>query len=218
MPPLHLPFHARCLEQAHALLASGARCGQRKILGIVAPPGAGKSTLAHALVQSLGTQAQLVPMDGFHLSNAELQRLGRATRKGAADTFDVAGYAHLLQRIRSQKADRTIYAPDFCRQVDEALAAVIAIDAATPLIITEGNYLLLPSPDWRQVRQSLDCVWYLDIDDTTRQQQLLERHMRYGRDRESALAWIAQTDEPNALQIKATRGQADWVIGMGDGV
>jgi pantothenate kinase len=209
---MHCTAHARCLEQAHALIAAGARSGQRKILGIVAPPGAGKSTLAQSLKQALGAQAQLLPMDGFHLSNAQLQRLGRSDRKGAADTFDVAGYAQLLQRVRRQKPDETIYAPDFRREVDEAVAAAIAIDPATPLVITEGNYLLHPNHGWLEIRQHLDVVWYLDIDDQTRQQQLLERHMRHGRDRATAIAWIAQTDEPNAMQVKRTRSQADWII------
>ncbi len=212
MAPAHPVLPARCLEQAHALIAASVHCGQRKILGIVAPPGAGKSTLAEALLQALGAQAQLLPMDGFHLSNLQLQRLGRSARKGAADTFDVAGYASLLQRIRRQQAGETIYAPDFDRTRDEPLAAAIAIDASTPLVITEGNYLLQPDPDWRQVRQWLDQVWYLDVDPQTRQQQLLERHMRYGRTRAQALAWIAQTDEPNAEQIQRHRHLADWVI------
>ena len=217
MPPMSVP--AAVLERAQQLLASALQSGQRKLLGIAAAPGAGKSTLASALQRALGPQALVVPMDGFHLANGQLQRLNRAARKGAADTFDVAGYANLLQRIRHQQrglgdngVDNTIFAPDFNRDLEEAIAGAIAIGSDNALVITEGNYLLRPEPAWQAARASLDAVWYLDVDDTLRQQRLLERHMRYGRTREQALAWMAQSDEPNAVQIRDTRALADWVM------
>jgi pantothenate kinase len=194
------------LERAQALIASG----RRKILGIAAAPGAGKSTLAEKLLQALGAQAQIVPMDGYHLANSELQRLGRAGRKGASDTFDAAGYVCLLRRIQSQQPGETIYAPEYRRELEEGIAGAIAIEASTPLVITEGNYLLLEEAGWADVRGVLDEVWFLDIDSSLRQQRLLERHMRFGRSREAALAWIAQTDEPNAQRIERTRYRADW--------
>lgn len=194
------------LERAQALIASG----QRKILGIAAAPGAGKSTLAEKLLQALGAQVQIVPMDGFHLANSELQRLGRADRKGAPDTFDAAGYVSLLRRIHSQQAGQTIYAPEYRRELEEAIAGAIAIEASTTLVITEGNYLLLEDGAWADVRGVLDEVWFLDIDSALRQQRLLARHMRFGRSREAALAWIASTDEPNAQRIEGTRHRADW--------
>lgn len=196
------------LQRARALLASG----QRKILGIAASPGAGKSTLAESLLQALGSQAQVVPMDGFHLANSELKRLGRAGRKGAPDTFDAAGYVNLLRRIHSQQPGETVYAPEYRRELEEGIAGAIAIEHNTPLIITEGNYLLLDDGAWSQVRTVLDESWYLDIDSTVRQQRLLERHMRFGRSREAALEWIAVTDEPNAQRIERSRHRADWVI------
>jgi pantothenate kinase len=194
------------LQRARALIASG----QRKILGIAAAPGAGKSTLAENLLQALGDQAQIVPMDGFHLANSELQRLGRAGRKGAPDTFDAAGYVNLLRRIRSQQHGETVYAPEYRRELEEGIAGAIAIEASTPLIITEGNYLLLEEGAWAAARGVLDEAWFLDLDSTVRQQRLLERHMRFGRSREAALAWIAMTDEPNARRIERTRHRADW--------
>ena len=196
------------LQRARALLASG----QRKILGIVASPGAGKSTLAQSLQQALGDQAQIVPMDGFHLANTALQRLGRAGRKGAPDTFDAQGYVNLLRRIQGQQPGETIYAPEYRREFEEGIAGAIAVEATTPLIITEGNYLLLEEGAWRDVRGVLDEAWFLDVDATVRQQRLLERHMRFGRSREAALQWIAVTDEPNAQRIERTRPRADWVV------
>lgn len=202
------PLPPAVLQRARALLASG----QRKILGIVASPGAGKSTLAQSLLQALGQQAQIVPMDGFHLANSELKRLGRAGRKGAPDTFDAAGYVNLLRRIRGQAPGETIYAPEYRRELEEGIAGAIAVDASTPLIITEGNYLLLEDGAWGDVRGVLDEAWFLDLDTSVRHQRLLERHMRFGRSQEAALAWIAGTDEPNAQRIERTRQRADWVI------
>jgi pantothenate kinase len=199
---------AEVLQRAQALIASG----QRKILGIAAAPGAGKSTLAEGLLQALGTQAQIVPMDGFHLANSTLQRLGRQGRKGAPDTFDAAGYVNLLRRIHAQQAGETIYAPEYRREFEEGIAGAIAIEASTPLIITEGNYLLLPEGAWSPVRGLLNEAWYLEIDSQLRQQRLLERHMRFGRSREDALRWIDVTDEPNAQRIALSRPQADWLI------
>lgn len=204
----HHPLPAGALERARQLLASG----QRTVLGIAAAPGAGKSTLAEGLRQALGVAAQVVPMDGYHLANSELQRLGRAGRKGAPDTFDAAGYVNLLRRIREQQPGETIYAPEFRRDLEEGIAGAIAIEASTPLIITEGNYLLLEDGAWSAVRSVLHEAWYLDIDTALRQQRLLERHMRFGRSREAALHWIAVTDEPNAQRIEHTRHRADWVV------
>jgi pantothenate kinase len=196
------------LQRAQALLASG----QRKILGIAASPGAGKSTLAESLLKALGVQAQVVPMDGYHLANSTLQRLGRAGRKGAPDTFDSAGYVNLLRRIQSQQPGETVYAPEYRREFEEGIAGAIAIEHDTPLIITEGNYLLLDEGAWGQVRTVLDETWFLDIDSALRQQRLLERHMRFGRSRKAALEWIAVTDEPNAQRIERSQHRADWVI------
>jgi pantothenate kinase len=199
----------QALERAQRLLARGTRC----ILGIAAPPGAGKSTLAEALARALGAQAQVVPMDGFHLANSELQRLGRAQRKGAADTFDAAGYCHLLQRLRNPSPGETVYAPSYLRGLEEAVAGAIAVPDSTQLVITEGNYLLLDDPQWASVRGLLDETWYLDVDETLRNQRLLARHMQFGRSREDALAWIDSTDAPNTRRIAASRARADWVVG-----
>jgi pantothenate kinase len=164
------------------------------------------------LAEALGVQAQVVPMDGFHLANSELQRLGRAHRKGAPDTFDAVGYRHLLQRLRDQPAGETIYAPAYLRELEEGLAGAIAVQPETRLIITEGNYLLLEDGAWAGVRDALDEAWYLEVDDTLRHTRLLARHMQFGRNREDAMAWIANTDEPNALRIAAARHRADWTV------
>jgi pantothenate kinase len=204
--PMNLP--TLYLSRVEALLDSG----QRSILGIVAPPGAGKSTLAQALAAQYPDRVQVVPMDGFHLANSELLRLGRSGRKGAPDTFDAAGYAHLLQRLSQQGEREVVYAPDYRREIEEAVAGAIAVLPATRLIVTEGNYLLLDDSPWPRVREQIDEVWYLDVDQALRRERLLQRHMFFGRSRERALSWIASTDEPNAVRIARTRHKADLCV------
>ena len=187
------------------LLASG----QRRLIGLVGPPGAGKSTLSAAILAALPGQAQVVPMDGYHLAQRELERLGRADRKGAPDTFDSAGYVALLRRLREQRGDEIVYAPEFRREIEEPIANAIPVFAHTPLIVTEGNYLLLEDGPWAQVRGLLDEVWYIDTDEAARGAWLLARHMHHGRSAEAAAAWIAGTDEPNARLIAAGKARAD---------
>ena len=186
--------------------------GRRKLLGLTGPPGGGKSTLAQALLEALPGRAIVVPMDGFHLANAELARLGRADRKGAPDTFDSAGYVALLQRLKAQRAGEVVYAPEFHRDIEEAVAGAIAVPSQVPLVITEGNYLLLDDGPWRDVRPLLDEVWYVDVDDALRRERLVQRHMRFGRSLEAARDWVASTDEPNARRIALTRGRADLLL------
>ena len=194
------------LARAHRLAATG----QRRILGIVGAPASGKSTLADRLAIELGQAVAGVPMDGFHLSQQQLTRLNRAQRKGAPDTFDVAGYRDLLQRIRRAfTSQETVYAPGFYRDIEEPIAASLAIHADTPLVITEGNYLLLEDEPWPDVTDLLDEIWFLDIDTDAREQRLLARHERFGRSPEAAVAWMQQTDRPNAERINATAERAD---------
>jgi pantothenate kinase len=199
---------AHCLARAEALVADG----QRKLLGIVGPPGGGKSTFAQALFDALPGRAVIVPMDGFHLANAELARLGRAQRKGAPDTFDSAGYVALLRRLKGQPAGEFVYAPLFRRDIEEAIAGAIAVEPQVPLVITEGNYLLLDEPPWRELRALLDEVWFVEVDDHLRRERLVQRHMRYGRSAQAAREWMASTDEPNAQRVAATRHRADICI------
>ena len=207
------PIPAGSLARLHALMAGG----QRKLLGLVGAPGAGKSTLAAALLEAIGAdRAQVVPMDGFHLANVELQRLGRAGRKGAPDTFDSAGYVALLQRLREQRPDGDIvYAPEFRREIEEPVAGAIAVLPTTQLVITEGNYLLHDAGAWGGAAALLDEVWYVDIDDAVREERLVRRHQQFGRSVEEARAWVASTDAPNARLISATRVRAQHVLPWG---
>lgn len=199
-------------DRLAALLASG----RRTILGIAGPPGSGKSTLAQALLEHVRSQglahSVILPMDGYHLANAELARLGRAARKGAEDTFDSAGYVQLLSRLREQQAGDIVYAPQFLREIEEAIAGSIAIAHETQLIITEGNYLLLDRGHWARVRPLLDEVWYVDVDPALRLQRLIARHVQFGRSPAEAEAWVMNSDEINAALIETTRSRADRIV------
>lgn len=196
-------------EPCKARLAALMDGGGRRMLGIVGPPGCGKSTLAEALLDFLGDRAVAVPMDGYHLANVELARLGRAARKGAEDTFDSAGYVALLRRLKAQQANEIVYAAQFRRDIDEAIANAIPVFPQTPLVITEGNYLLLDHGHWAAIRGLLDEIWYVDIDHGVRRERLVRRHMHFGRSLAAAENWVAETDEPNAVRIEATKWRAD---------
>ncbi len=194
------------LDAARSLIDSS----KRRILGLVGAPGSGKSTLSEALLAALGDQAQVVPMDGFHLSNRQLDALGRAQRKGAPDTFDAFGYRDLLHRLRASYRNReTVYAPGFYREIEEPIAASIAVTPGSPLIITEGNYLLLEEEPWPRVRAMLDEVWFLDVDRELREERLVARHMQFGRTERQAREWVRTTDAPNAERIEAMAASAD---------
>jgi pantothenate kinase len=200
------------IEHALARLVASLVPGQRTMLGLVGAPGAGKSTVAARLLAALPGRAVVVPMDGFHLANSELARLGYSERKGAPHTFDSAGYVALLARLRQRAAGEVVYAPAFRREIEEAVAGAIAVPPEIELVITEGNYLLLGDGHWAGVRPQLDAVWYVDIDDALRRSRLIARHVHYGRTEEQAREWVMRSDEANAVLVAASRARADLLL------
>jgi pantothenate kinase len=199
------PSEAALVDRAGRLAAAGGR----RVLGIAGPPGAGKSTLAERVVAALGPGvARLVAMDGFHYAQAELVRLGRAERKGAPDTFDADGFAALLARLRESQDD-VVYAPLFRREIEEPIACAVPVPREVPLVVTEGNYLLL----WPGVPPLLDEAWYIAAaDEPARVERLIGRHVAFGRTPEAAREWVLRSDEANARVIAATRERADLVV------
>ncbi|MFE7765651.1 nucleoside/nucleotide kinase family protein [Streptomyces sp. NPDC057438] len=195
--------------------ASLARPGRRTLLGIAGGPGAGKTTLAERLTRVLNGDgapwAAHVPMDGFHLADAELDRLGRRDRKGAPDTFDAAGYAALLERLR-RDGDDVVYAPGFERTLEQPVAGAIPVPPSARLVVTEGNYLLLEEGVWPRVRSRLDEVWFCDLDEGERVRRLVARHEEFGKGHDEAVAWVLGSDRRNAELVASTRSRADLVV------
>jgi pantothenate kinase len=188
------------------------RSTDRTLVGIVGKPGAGKSTLSAYLLQELkSSEVMVVPMDGYHLSNAVLHELGRVDRKGAPDTFDVAGFASLLQRIRTEKSV-DIYYPVFDRSIEESIAAQGVVTQKTKVVIIEGNYLLHDTGGWEAIADLLDEIWFIDVDDEKRLERLIARHIAYGKSPEAAENWSRGSDEVNARTIAAGRSRAHAVI------
>ncbi|HEY0530751.1 MAG TPA: nucleoside/nucleotide kinase family protein [Actinoplanes sp.] len=201
------------VDRARALVSDG----RRAVLGIAGAPAAGKTTLAEELRSALGPTpppglaagdwVAHVPMDGFHLADVELERLGLRDRKGAPETFDHLGYANLLRRFHEDRDD-VIYAPGFERVIEQPIAGSIPVFRAARLIISEGNYLLL----WEALRPLLTEVWYADLDDTSRLRRLVDRHVRFGKPEPAAMAWATGTDERNARIVAGTKTGADLVV------
>jgi pantothenate kinase len=195
------------VERAMLLTLAG-----RAVLGIAGAPGSGKSTLAEQIAGRLGPQrAVVVGMDAFHLDGAELDRLGRAERKGAPDTFDVAGFVALLDRVRAQ-GDEIVYAPIFDRYLEASIAGAVAILPDVPLVITEGNYLLVPEQPWAQVRSRLDTAWFVDVAEPELTRRLTARHIGHGRRDADAVAWVREVDGPNIRTVDRTRHSADLIV------
>jgi pantothenate kinase len=188
-----------------------ASAGSRVLLGIAGEPGGGKSTVAAALAAALG-DAVVVPMDGFHLANAELARLGRSSRKGAVDTFDAYGYLALLQRLRRPIAGEPVYAPAYLREVEESIGSSIRVEAEVGVVISEGNYLLLGDDPWPRIRASFDEVWFVDTPQDLRRRWLVDRHIAFGKTPAEAQAWADGPDEQNAALVRDTRDRADFVV------
>jgi pantothenate kinase len=195
-------------DRARAL----ADAGSRRILGIAGAPGAGKSTLAALVTARLDGAAVQVPMDGLHLADVELSRLGRRDWKGAPDTFDAFGFLALLRRLRTPAPGEVVYAPAFERSIEQPIAGSIPVGPAVPLIITEGNYLLLDDPPWHEVRPLLDETWFVEIDDAVRVERLIRRHIEFGKTPEQAAEWVQRLDEQNARLVAATRERADLIV------
>jgi pantothenate kinase len=187
---------------------------ERVLIGIIGKPGAGKSTLSKFLMAKLPKEfVTVVPMDGYHLSNKVLKDLKRADRKGAPDTFDVAGFISLVKRIRTEQT-QNIYYPIFDRAIEESIAAQGVVTSHTKVVIIEGNYLLHDDGGWEVCNDLLDESWMVDVDDDKRISRLISRHIAYGKDPEAAKAWAKGTDEVNAKLIERGRNRADFVVAI----
>ena len=185
---------------------------ERLVVGLVGAPGSGKSTIAEQLktdLKAAGVFAGLVAMDGFHLSNAVLDELGRRNRKGAPDTFDVEGYLATLDRVRADGAPQ-VFAPAYRRDLHESVAAG-SIISGTGVVVTEGNYLALETRGWGAARERIDLLIHIDVPEEVLVLRLINRHEEFGKNPLAAGHWVRTVDLPNARLIATSVHRCDEV-------
>jgi pantothenate kinase len=197
-------------EDIAARIVARARGLRRIVVALAGAPGAGKSTLSERLLAALPAgEAALVPMDGFHFDNAVLDQMGMRNRKGAPETFDCAGLAATLRRIRAGEGNVAV--PVFDRQADLARAGAAIIPADARLILVEGNYLLLDQAPWSELAPLFDLTIFIDVPVTELEHRLLARWTDLGRSEEAARSWVDGNDLPNVRTVIAGSQQADIV-------
>ncbi|MCV0395114.1 MAG: nucleoside triphosphate hydrolase [Rhizobiaceae bacterium] len=197
---------------AHAILdrAGGA---PRFMVAIAGPPGAGKSTLAEAVLARMleaGETAAIVPMDGFHFDDIVLEARGLKPRKGAPETFDVAGLLVMLRRLGAREADVAI--PVFDRSIEVARAGAAIVPAGTRILLVEGNYLLLDEPPWTELAGLFDLTVMLDVPLEELESRLVRRWLGHGFDETGAMDKALSNDIPNARRVVAASRPADIVL------
>ena len=200
------------VERASILLEESARV----VIGLTGATGSGKSTLAAQLEEVLAEQGLLagsVPMDGFHMSNAVLDALGRHDQKGAPDTFDVDGYLALLDRVRSAGPGgepAEVLAPVYRRDLHEPVAAGARV-SGRGVVVTEGNYLATDTHGWQGARQRIDVLVMLDVPSEVVVERLMRRHQDFGRHSAEAAHWVRTVDLPHAGLVSACATRCDEV-------
>ncbi|NYJ29253.1 nucleoside/nucleotide kinase family protein [Galbitalea soli] len=199
----------RSVDEVVAAVGAVTDSATRVVIGIAGAPGAGKSTIADAVVHALGARAALLPMDGFHLPQSVLRDLGRRDRMGAPDTFDVDGFLRVLTAIR---AGEPVAAPGFDRTIEEPVPHAIVIPPSVPIVVVEGNYLLHDGDGWAPTAAALDLALYVEVPHDIRIARLAARHERFGKSPADARAWALGPDESNARLIASTAGRADYVV------
>ncbi len=186
---------------------------RRFVVAIAGPPGAGKSTLAERLHEVLPEYASVVvPMDGFHYDDVVLQARGLRQRKGAPETFDYAGFAALLNRIRSGEPDVAI--PVFDRSMELSRAGAAIVGADVKFVLVEGNYLLLDEEPWSALGGLFDYSIFLDAPRAELERRLMERWRGHGKSDDDARDWIASNDMPNIERVLARRRAPDVVVSV----
>lgn len=191
------------------LIREKAGAAPRFVCAIAGPPGAGKSTLAATIVAELGAGARVVPMDGFHYDDAVLTARDLRSRKGAPETFDAAGFLHLMGRLRTGEE---VAIPVFDRSMELSRAAADVVLPSDRFLIVEGNYLLLDENPWRGLAPFFDFTVFLDVPEAELDRRLVDRWNHHGRDPVEARHWIDTNDMPNVRRVTRGSRKADVVI------
>ena len=55
-------------------------------------------------------------------------------------------------------------------------------------------------------------MWFVEADEETRLERLVERHAAHGKPRDLAQRWATVSDQANAELVAATRERADVVV------
>jgi pantothenate kinase len=198
------------MARAEALVGDG-----RAAIGIAGGPGTGKSTIATQLVAALNSRspgiAAYVPMDGFHMRHAKLERLDTVKDKGMPHTFEGEAFAAFLAQLKA--ANVPVNGPGYSRAIEDVVDDQFTVPPAARLLITEGNYLLLAVAPWWQVRPLLDFAAFIDVPREKVRARLLKRHAEHGlfteeRNREH----VERVDLANYDLVGRSRGRADVVI------
>lgn len=202
------------LDELTALILRRAGGMSRFLVAIAGPPAAGKSTLAEALLERLNAAdpgvAGLVPMDGYHYDNSVIGPLGLLPRKGAPETFNAAGLAVDLQRIRSGSEDVAV--PVFDRAADLARANARIITPVERIVLVEGNYLLLERSPWREMRPLFDLSVFVAADEDELERRHLQRWRDHGWDPERARRHVEINDMPNSHLVLGHSRAADITV------
>ena len=185
----------------------------RQIIALIGPPASGKSTLAEALREALPAgSAEILPMDGFHYDDAVLEAMGRRPWKGAPDTFDVGGLASALARLRDP-AQGAVAVPVFDRALEISRGSARLIGADVPLIIVEGNYLLLEADPWSALAPLFDLTVMIEVPETVLRARLAARWEGFGLSPEQIAFKLEQNDLPNGWLVSSTSRAADYRLG-----
>jgi pantothenate kinase len=202
-----------------SLITRRSEPGCRAIFGIAGPPGSGKSTLAARVVDALVAQrgadaAALLPMDGYHLENDTLDAHGLRALKGAPQTFDVSGFVDLVRRVRQGDAD--IRYPLFDRAGDCTLPDAGLLRADTPIVVVEGNYLLLRDGDWSDLAPLFDATVMIAPPLAVLEERLIARWLSHGLPPDAATARARGNDLVNARTVLDQSAPADLVLGVSE--
>lgn len=202
------------VEQVLDLIAARRPKTGRTIIAIAGPPASGKSTLAEAVVLRLNAKressvpgAVLLPMDGYHLDNRLLEARGLLRKKGAPETFNARDFCDAVLRLKSTNEET--FHPRFDRQMDLAIANAIAIHPETPVVIVEGNYLLLRAEPWAGLHAEYTATVFVCPKMDQLKDRLKQRWIRHGYDPDAAAQRASANDLPNAELVFAESAPAD---------